>query len=176
MPRKKKGSTRNDERRLPPEPPLVVNGWSIYVYPDFAERWNNLRAAVEEQRRRDPAGYRGTAAAKVFLALRRLVLSEIPQDPAAERYRQGLTLGAEHRPWRRARFLQRFRLFFRYHSAARVIVYVWLNDENTLRKEGARTDPYHVFRHMLERGRPPADWGDLIAASRPWSSGEDPDE
>ena len=167
---KKRPPGRSRERRLPSEePPLVVNGWTIYVYPAFAERWRALRDAVEEQRRRDPKGYTSSSVARVFLAVRKLVLSEIPRDPADERFRQGLTLGGEHRHWRRAKFLQRFRLFFRYHSGARIIAFVWLNDENTLRKAGARTDPYHVFRDMLQRGKPPSNWDDLVAACDAWT-------
>ena len=30
----------------------------------------------------------------------------------------------------------RFRLFFRFDSASKVIIYAWVNDENTLRKVG----------------------------------------
>lgn len=160
---------RKPSRPQPPpghaELPLVVNGWSLFVYPPFAERWRALRAEVEEKRRLDPEGYRHSAAAKFFQALRRVVLQEIPADPGAERVQQGLTLGKAHRHWRRAKFVQRFRLFFRYHSGARIIVFVWLNDEQSLRKAGSRSDPYQVFREMLERGRPPEDWDDLLAAS-----------
>jgi toxin YhaV len=152
--------------------PLVVNGWSIYAYPDFAARLRTLREEVEKQRRRDPERYRATPAAKVLAALRRVALVEIPSDPGASRFRQGGTLGKQHRFWRRAKFLARFRLFFRYSTDARVIVYVWLNDENTLRKEGSRTDPYHVFKDMLERGRPPSDWNELISASTPMAPDE----
>jgi toxin YhaV len=39
--------------------------------------------------------------------------------------------------WRRAKFLSRFRLFFRYNSKAKVIIYAWVNEENTLRKAGS---------------------------------------
>ena len=60
------------------------------------------------------------------------------------------------------RFFQRFRLFFRYHSKARIIVFAWLNDATTLRTGGARNDPYEVFRSMLERGDPPPDWDTLV--------------
>ncbi|MGQ0815981.1 MAG: type II toxin-antitoxin system YhaV family toxin [Gemmatimonadota bacterium] len=38
----------------------------------------------------------------------------------------------------------------------------------TLRKRGARTDPYVVFRRTLEAGAPPDDWDALIAACRTW--------
>ncbi len=155
----------DDERGATEESPLVINGWSIYVYPDFTDRFQALRADFERVRAQDPVGYRTSSAAKVFRAVRRLVISDVPGDPGAVRFRQGGTLGNEYRHWRRAKFFGRFRLFFRYHTEARIIVFVWLNDENTLRKAGSRSDPYHIFREMLERGRPPSNWPDLIAAS-----------
>ncbi|WP_423867870.1 type II toxin-antitoxin system YhaV family toxin [Bradyrhizobium sp.] len=49
-------------------------------------------------------------------------------------------------------------LFFRYNSKAAVIIYAWVNDENTLRKAGSGNDPYHLFGGMLRKGRPPDDW------------------
>lgn len=33
-----------------------------------------------------------------------------------------------------------------------------MNDENTLRTYGKKTDAYTVFSKMLKRGHPPADW------------------
>jgi toxin YhaV len=149
--------------------PLVVNGWRLMVWSEFAERWHALRAEVERLRQRDPGGYRKTAAAKLLAAVRDAVLRDIPADPGAERYRQGITVGGGYAHWRRDMFFQRFRLFFRYSSRHRIIVYAWLNDENTLRKRGARTDPYFVFRKLLERGTPPDDWDSLIAACRDWT-------
>jgi toxin YhaV len=47
-----------------------------------------------------------------------------------------------------------------------VIVYAWVNDENTLRKAGSRTDPYAVFVGRLRAGNPPDNWEDLIQAAR----------
>lgn len=149
------------------DPPLVVNGWTLYAYGDFAERWAAIRREATKVRERHPDSFRQSPIAKLLAAVYRLVIAEIPGEPGGARFRQGGTLGKEHRYWRRAKFLGRFRLFFRYSSDARIIVYVWLNDERTLRKEGARTDPYHVFREMLERGRPPSDWDSLVAASSP---------
>jgi toxin YhaV len=148
-------------------PPLLLNGWRIYAYPDFRERWEAIAAAAVSLRKARPDIYGSSQIAKLFSAVYRLAFREIPAEPGAPRFRQGGTLGKQHQFWRRAKFLGRFRLFFRYNSDARIIVYVWLNDESTLRKEGARTDPYHVFREMLERGRPPSDWDSLVAASSP---------
>jgi toxin YhaV len=44
-----------------------------------------------------------------------------------------------------------------------VIVYVWFNDEDTLRKAGAKTDVYEAFRRMLMKGLIPASIEDLVA-------------
>ena len=67
------------------------------------------------------------------------------------------TAKAEHRKhWFRAKFgAGRFRLFFRYSTRAKIIVFAWVNDEATLRTYGARSDAYAVFRKMLDKGDPP---------------------
>lgn len=59
-----------------------------------------------------------------------------------------------------AKVFSRFRLFFRYDSRSKVIVYAWVNDENTL------PDPYAVFEKMLGRSNPPDDWDALTTATR----------
>lgn len=103
---------------------------------------------------------------KIAASLWRLILTEVPQDPSRPTYRQGNTLGSELRHWMRARFGNgRFRLFYRYHSNARLIVFAWVNDSETLRTYGSRTDVYAVFRRMLESGNPPDDWDDLVRTS-----------
>jgi toxin YhaV len=79
-------------------------------------------------------------------------------------------MGSSNKHWRRAKFMRRFRLFFRYHTNSKSIIYVWLNDENTLRKAGASSDVYSVFAGMLSRGKPPTDWDDLVRACEGWSA------
>ena len=97
----------------------------------------------------------------------------MPSDPARDEYRQGNTLGPAHRHWRRAKVGRRFRLFFRYDSKAKTIVFAWVKDEQTLRSAGSKSDPYAMFEKMLERGNPPDDWDSLVAASRSdWSTQE----
>lgn len=60
----------------------------------------------------------------------------------------------------------RYRLFFRFASSpVKVIVYVWFNDEDTLRKAGSKTDVYEAFKRMLARGQVPNDMGELLLAS-----------
>ena len=90
----------------------------------------------------------------------------IPQDPARGDYRQGGTLGHEHKHWFRAKFFQQYRLFFRYHAQAKVIVYAWVDDEDTKRAYERADDAYRVLRKMLDCGRPPSDWDRLLAEAR----------
>ena len=92
----------------------------------------------------------------------------IPADPTRSEYRQGDTLGPENRHWFRAKFGgQRFRLFFRYDSKTKVIIYAWVNDSDTLRTCGNKNDAYAVFRKMLASGNPPNDREAPLKASKP---------
>jgi toxin YhaV len=59
----------------------------------------------------------------------------------------------------------RYRLFYRFDSTARLILYAWVNDEQNLRTYGSRTDAYAVFRDMVADGTPPKDWAALRAAA-----------
>jgi len=86
--------------------------------------------------------------------------------PSAAEFEQGATLGRDAQGWRRAKSLARFRMFFRFHSASKVIAIAWVNDENTLRKAAASSDPYKVFRGMLVSGNPPSAWDALVEACR----------
>ena len=158
-----------DARPTEGPPGLARHGWRLLAHPLFLDQLGRLLVAVERARRVDPEGWRGKADAKLLAAIRGLVLDRIPRDPLAPEFRQGNTLGPRHRHWFRAKFGGvRFRLFFRADSRARVIVYAWVNDRDTLRKAGASTDPYAVFAAMLAGGNPPDDWLALLtAAERP---------
>lgn len=145
---------------------MIVNGWTILAHPLFLDQLEKLTAAVEKNRTRDLETYRSSANAKLLAALYELVFRTIPADPTIAAYRQGGTLGEGRKHWFRAKFGgQRFRLFYRYSSEARIIIFAWVNDENTLRTYGARTDSYAVFRKMLSDGNPPDDWAELLKAA-----------
>ena len=126
-------------------------------------------AGVERLKAKDPLGYKDEKLARFLAIVVKLVRGDIPSNPGSDRYLQGNTLGSGYAHWRRAKFGNgRYRLFFRYSTGQRMIAYVWLNDENTLRKRGARSDPYTVFRAMLERGKPPTDWDALERECKVW--------
>jgi len=101
----------------------------------------------------------------LFTALLKLILEAVPSDPNREAYRQRNTMGVALRHWRQAKIGRRFR-FFRFDSKTRIIIFAWVNDENTLRASGSKNDPYTVFQRMLTRGYPPDKWADLLSASR----------
>jgi toxin YhaV len=125
-----------------------------------------LQEAAARAEQNDPQGFESNANVKLFRALSHLIMESVPADPGRDEFRQGNTLGTAYRHWRRAKIGRRFRLFFRYDSRSKVIVYAWVNDENTLRSAGSKSDPYAVFEKMLGRGNPPDDWGALTAATR----------
>lgn len=145
------------------EPPRLV--WRLYAHPAFSDPFDALVAEVTRLRKSDPSGYVQHPKAKLLKRIVDLVETEIPRDPGAPQYNLGNTLGPAHRHWRRAKFLGRFRLFFRFNSSAAVIIYAWVNDESTLRKACSGSDPYRAFADQLRKGRPPDDWNALVRAA-----------
>ncbi len=145
---------------------VVVNGWSLFLHPLFHEQLTQLREEVHKLRQKDPVGYINKNASKRLAAVTRLMYEIIPQDPGRPEYRQGLSLGSEHKHWFRAKFFQQYRLFFRFHTSAKIIVYAWVNDETTLRAYNSRDDAYLVFKKMLDSGNPPGSWEALLAQSQ----------
>jgi toxin YhaV len=145
---------------------MVVNGWKLYVHPLFHGQLIDLVEQVEGLADKNPAAYKEAAATKLLAMINRLIREIIPRDPNAPEFRQGNTLGKDNRHWFRAKFHQSHRLFYRFATKEKVIIYACLNDEKTLRKAGSKTDPYSVFRGMLEAGDPPGSIADSLQRSK----------
>lgn len=143
--------------------PVVINGWTVFAHPLFLDQLEATLEQVEALRLKAPAGFRQKNASKRLAAISRLAFEVIPQDPERTEYRQGKTLGEDHKHWFRAKFFQQYRLFFRYHAASKIIIYAWVNDDDTKRAFESGEDAYRVFRRMLESGHPPDDWNALLA-------------
>lgn len=145
---------------------LTINGWTILAHPLFLDQLEKLVETVEALKAKKPDQYQKNANTKLLAALNKLVFQTIPADPTATMYRQGSTLGDGRKHWFRAKFGNgRFRLFFRYDSSAKIIIFAWVNDETGLRTYGAKTDAYKVFKGMLDDGNPPDDWAALQKAA-----------
>lgn len=141
------------------------HGWNLLFHECLIEQLQKLETAASRAQAQDSEGFSSNANVKLFDALTALILEVVPSDPNRDEYRQGNTMGPAFRHWRRAKIGRRFRLFFRFDSKMRIIIFAWVNDEHTLRSSGAKTDPYIVFQKMLKSGHPPDDWDALLAAS-----------
>lgn len=150
---------------------MQSHGWTLLFHACLTEQLQKLHVAAERARQQDPVGFESNANVRLFAALSRLIFEAVPSDPNREEYRQGNTMGGEFRHWRRAKIGRRFRLFFRFDSKSKIIVFAWVNDESTLRSSGSKNDPYAVFQRMLQRGHPPDDWSALMSSSKSeWNS------
>lgn len=143
--------------------PIVIHGWTVFAHPLFLAQLEVLAQQVEAFKQKDPVGYVKKNTTKRLVAITKLAFDVIPQDPTRPEYRQGNTLGDDHKHWFRAKFFQQYRLFFRYHAPSKVIVLAWVNDEETKRAYESSDDAYRVFHKMLESGHPPDDWNQLLA-------------
>jgi len=141
------------------------------MHPLFVRVVEELLQEAKKIKVTQPDAFDSHPKVKLLAKIINLISDEIPQDPSHTKFNQGNTLGSNHRAWKRAKF-GRYRLFFRYHSKIqkddvelKVIVFVWLNDEKGLRKEGDKNDPYAVFERMLKAGNPPSSFEELVQES-----------
>jgi toxin YhaV len=135
-----------------------INEWALINHPLFEAQLQKLEAEVEKKGKQSFAG-------KLLRSIEKITNEVVPNDPSSKVFRQGLTLGPEYKHWRRVVFHQQYRLFFRYDSRMKVIIYVWMNDEDTKRAYASKTDAYRVFQKMLDSGYPPGDFADLLKQS-----------
>jgi toxin YhaV len=142
------------------------NGWLLLAHPHFEDQWAKLSNEVRRLAAKNPLNYRSHQKTKRLATLEKLMFEVIPQDPASNLWRQGSSLGEENRAWRRAKFGQQYRLFFRFDSTAQIIIFGWINDEKTLRARQSKTDAYQVFQRMLDAGDPPTNWDELLGTGK----------
>jgi toxin YhaV len=121
--------------------PLVVNGWTILYGDEFGRRYTELRAEVRRlQKTLPPEEYRRHPTVKLAAGVYRLVNEIVPADPDAPDFRLGRDL-SRYRRAKGSGLPPRYRLFWACSSQAKTIIFLYLYDEGTLRKEGAATDP-----------------------------------
>ena len=149
-------------------PVMKINGWQLYYFRTFAVALDELESEVAALAANDPRGYKTHPRTRLLASVYKAITQRVPADPAHADFRLGKTLGNERGNWRRVKrgLPERYRLFFRFASKpVKLIVYVWFNDEDTLRKAGSRTDVYETFRRMLARGEVPDGIDQLVMKS-----------
>jgi toxin YhaV len=137
------------------------HGWTLLFHECLVEQLRKLKAATARAESADPAGFEANANVKLFRALSQLILETVPSDPSREEYRQGKTMGPAYRQWRRAKIGRRFRLFFRYDSKAKVIVFAW-GQSRLLGQSGQ----FSRWLHIAGRSRSRFDRGGTAALFR----------
>ena len=148
--------------------PTLAKGWRLYYFRIFQAALDELEATVTQLAREKPNTYKTHPKTKLLASVYKAITDTVPSNPAAPEFRLGKTLGAHNTHWRRVKkgLPERYRLFFRFASSpTKVIVYVWFNDEESLRKAGAKTDVYETFQSMLARGVVPSGIGELLAGA-----------
>jgi len=149
---------------------MVVNGWTLFAHPLFLQEYEALAKKVVSLKEKDPSTYKKKNSTKRLAAIHKLAFEVIPQDPTLPEYRQGSTLGDDNKHWFRAKFFQQYRLFFRFHTESKIIVYAWVNDERHKRAYDKKSDAYRVFEKMLKSGNPPSNWNKLLKESKTFTA------
>lgn len=140
--------------------------WFLLGHYEFLTQLDKYREANRDVKQKMGADSIHTKQAQRLKALTLATWTKIPSDPGNQEFRLGNALGKEHTHWFRGKFLQQFRIFFRYSTKSGIIAYGWVNDPETLRAYGSKTDAYLVFRKMLESGKVPNSWEELVAESK----------
>jgi len=146
-----------------------INGWNFYWYHLFQEYFLELLSEVEQLAKQDPDGFHHHYLYKHLDCVSDAIENRIAIDPLHKDFLLGNTLGKQNRHWRRVKrgMPNRYRMFFQCRKVPEAnVVIAWINDKNTLRKAGSRTDVYEVFKKMLKNGTIPGSIEELIEATR----------
>lgn len=141
---------------------MVIHGWTVYAHSAFIEAYEALTNTVAALQQAHPDTYQTKKPTRLLAAIHKLAFDVIPKDPTLSKYRLGKTLGATHKHWFRAKFLEQYRLFFRYDLETKTLILAWVNDEDSLRAYGSKSDAYAVFAKRLKKGDPPDSWDELL--------------
>lgn len=141
---------------------MEAHGWRLFVFSTLEIELNALRASVAKELAKGKKADQ-IPAEKRLRSLQHVMFDAIPQNPEDKNYLLGNTLGPEFKQWRRAKFSGQYRLFFRFDSRLRVIIYCWVNNEQTLRQYESGTDAYRTYRKLLKSGHIPSEISSLFS-------------
>ena len=115
---------------------------------------DELISVVAKEKERDPDNYKKSPQTRLLAMIYRSIRGEIPADPQHASYYQGDCEGYGYRQWKRAKPVDRYRLFFKYLKDDNLIIYAWLNSEITLSKYKSHMDAYRAFRENQKSAKP----------------------
>lgn len=115
----------------------------------YCRRIEELKVRVRELKARLPEEeFRRHEVVKLAVRIR-----EAEREVAADPDRPEYLLRDELRKFRRyKRGLGRYRILYCFSNKPPIVVFLYLNTESSLRKDGSRRDPYEEFKALLRRG------------------------
>ncbi len=130
---------------------MPMSDYLLRYHDFYAERVAKLKERVKILKEKLPQGeFLHHDTVKLAFRIRQADQEIIPMDPDRPEYH----LTSDLRKYRRyKRGLQRYRLMFCFSNTPKVIVYLYINDEEHLRKGGDKNDPYSEFKKLVSRGR-----------------------
>ena len=128
----------------------MTSSYLLKYHEFYYQRIVKLKQQVKELRGKlTNEEYKQHGIVKLAYRIRKADQEIIPQNPDRPEYR----LGGELRQYRRYKQgLRRYRLFFCFSRAPKIILYLYLNDERHLRKAGSKKDPYEEFKKLVAGG------------------------
>jgi toxin YhaV len=116
----------------------------------YFQRITKLKEQVRELRNKlSDEEFQQHEIVKLAYRIRKADQEIIPQDPDRPEYR----LTGDLKKYRRYKQgLQRYRLLFCFSNQPKIILYLYLNDEKHLRKDGDKKDPYEEFKKFVGKG------------------------
>lgn len=116
----------------------------------YYQRIQTLKDQVKALKAKlSPDEFRQHEIVKFAVRVRQADQTIIPQDPNKPEYH----LKGDLRKYRRYKQgLKRYRLFFCFSSTPPIILYLYLNDEKHLPKQGDKNDPYNTFARLAKKG------------------------
>ena len=139
-------------------------------------QYDRLRRRLMVLAQQDPENYHTHADVRFFRQIRDSMDVALA-DPQKRQYRLGNALGEGRGDWRRIKqgMPERHRLFFRFTSQDHKVIFAWLSDERSLRREGDHNDVYRVFQRMLTGGSVPGTLAALLSAAKEYKKSRNED-
>ena len=156
----------------------MISPYAEFHFETFAVQSQQLLTRLLVLLQQDPVAFPAHLEAEFFKKLRtRMNMALV--NPEASEYGLGNTLtkqnyggkslGAGYSNWRRIKngMPDRYRLFFQFSSKARELIFAWLNDQRSIRRESHKNDVYAVFAKLLGSDAIPTDYKALREKSFP---------
>lgn len=128
-----------------------MSNFCLKCHDFFAQRVSELKTHVKKLKAALPKEeFIQHETVKFAARIRKATFEIIPENPNRSDY----LLHGELKKYRRYKQgLQRYRIMFCFANNPPIIIYLYLNDTDHLRKAGDKKDPYEEFKRMLRKGK-----------------------